>query len=157
MAKNSETVTGTIDAPADVVYGVIADYENHHPHILPDLYFKGLEVVEGGVGAGTRINVFIVIKGSDQTMEMIVEEPLPGRVMTETDLKGGMKTTFEVAPMDDGKSAVSITTAWPPARGFQALFNRFFLRGYVQRMLEAELGQLAAYVDAIAATDSLSC
>jgi hypothetical protein len=34
MGKNEETVTRTIAGPADVVYEVIADYKNHHPHIL---------------------------------------------------------------------------------------------------------------------------
>jgi len=75
-----------------------------------------------------------------------VAEPRPGRMLTETDLNGGIKTTFEVEPLGEGKTAVTITTAWPPASGFQALFNRFFLAGYVRRMLEAELEKLAAYV-----------
>jgi hypothetical protein len=146
LAKNEESASAVIDAPADVIYGIIADYVSHHPNILPDIYFDGLEVLEGGYGAGTRLNVFAVIKGSKQTLEMGVEEPKPGHVLTETDLNGGMKTTFEVTPMEEGKAAVTITTAWPPARGFQALFNRFFLAGYVRRMLEAEVEQLADYV-----------
>jgi hypothetical protein len=146
LGKNEETVTRTIDAPADVIYRIIADYENHHPHILPDVYFDGLEVLDGGYGAGTRLNVFAVIKGSKQTLEMGVDEPQPGRVLTETDLNGGIKTTFEVVPVEEGEAAVTITTSWPPARGFQALFNRFFLSGYVRRMLEAEVELLADYV-----------
>jgi hypothetical protein len=146
MAKNEEAVSRTIDAAADVIYRVLADYENHHPKILPEVYFDGLEVLEGGFGAGTRLNVFAVIKGSKQTLEMGVEEPQPGRVLTETDLNGGMKTTFEVVPLEEGEAAVTITTSWPPARGFQALFNRFFLSGYVRRMLEAELELLDDYV-----------
>ena len=146
MAKNEEAVTRIIEAKADVIYGVLADYKNHHPNILPDIYFDGLEVLEGGFGAGTRMKVLAVIKGSKQTLEMGVEEPRPGRVLTETDLNGGMQTTFEVVPLGDDKSEVTITTAWPPARGFQALFNRFFLAGYVHRMLEAEMELLDDYV-----------
>lgn len=146
MSKNEKSATKTIDAPADLIYQVIADYENHHPHILPDAYFEGIEVKEGGFGAGTRILVHVLIKSSRQTLQMGVDEPQPGRVITETDLDGGMKTKFALEPLGDQRTAVTITTAWPQASGFQALFNRFFMPGYIGRMLEAELEQLEEYV-----------
>jgi len=41
---------------------------------------------------------------------------------------------------------ITIPISCPPARGFQALFNYFFLRGYVSRMLKAEVELLADYV-----------
>src|SRR5438270_9347692 len=41
-----------VAAPADELYSYIADYRNHHPHILPPT-FKDLQVEEGGVGEGT--------------------------------------------------------------------------------------------------------
>jgi hypothetical protein len=43
-----------VDAPPAAVYGIIADYRRHHPHIVPPEYFARLDVLEGGVGAGTR-------------------------------------------------------------------------------------------------------
>lgn len=146
MAANEVTVSSTIDAAADTIYGIIADYEKHHPHILPAAYFSGLDVLEGGVGAGTRINVHALVYGSKQTLHMGVAEPEPGRVLTETDLDGGMKTTFSLRPVVDQQTMVTITTAWPPASGLQCLFNRLMLPRYVRRMLEAELVQLAGYV-----------
>ena len=146
MSSNQTAVTATIEAPADLIYQVISDYVNHHPHILPDAYFGGLEVLEGGVGAGTCIKVHAIIYGSDQTLTMGVAEPEPGRVLTETDLDGGLKTTFALQPLDDQETELTITTAWPPASGLQSLFNRLMLPRYVRRMLEAEMEQLAAYV-----------
>ena len=146
MSKNEEAVSKTIHAAADTIYKIISDYENHHPNILPEAYFEGLDVVEGGVGAGTRIDVHAKIKGSRQTLQMGVAEPQPGRVLSETDLNGGMKTTFALEPLAEDKTAVTITTAWPPASGFQALFNRLFLPRYIRGMLQAELEQLAEYV-----------
>ncbi len=43
-----------IAVPAEVAYRCIADYRQHHPHILPPI-FSDLQVEEGGVGAGTVI------------------------------------------------------------------------------------------------------
>ena len=149
MGTNEVAVSRTIDATADTIYSIIADYETHHPHILPEAYFSGLEILEGGVGAGTRINVHAIVYGSQQTLHMGVAEPQPGRVLTETDLNGGMKTTFALQPVGDQQTVVTITTAWPPASGLQSLFNRLMLPRYVRRMLEAELEQLAAYVAVI--------
>ena len=146
MSKNEAALSRTIDAPAALIYQVIADYENHHAHILPEAYFEGLEVREGGCGAGTRIDVHALVYGSPQTMHMGVAEPQPGRVLTETDLDGGMRTTFTVEPLGEARTAVTISTAWPPASGLQALFNRLMLSRYVRRMLAAELDQLASYV-----------
>ena len=149
MGTNEVALSRTIDAAADTIYGIIADYETHHPHILPEAYFNGLDVEEGGVGAGTRIRVHATIYGSQQTLHMGVAEPEPGRVLTETDLDGGMKTTFALQPARDQQTVVTITTAWPAASGLQGLFNRLMLPRYIRGMLEAELEQLAAYVDEI--------
>lgn len=149
MGTNEVALSRTIDAATDTIYGIIADYETHHPHILPEAYFSGLDVEEGGVGAGTRIRVHATIYGSQQTLHMGVTEPEPGRVLTETDLDGGLKTTFALQPVGDQQTVVTITTAWPPASGLQSLFNRLMLPRYIRGMLEAELEQLAAYVDEI--------
>lgn len=146
MSSNQTAVTAALKAPAELIYEVISDYENHHPHILPEAYFGGLEVLEGGVGAGTRIKVHAIIYGSDQTLLMGVAEPQPGRVLTETDLDGGLKTTFAVQPLGEQETEVTITTAWPPASGLQSLFNRLMLPRYVRRMLQAEMELLAEYV-----------
>ena len=146
MATNEESVSRTIEAPAATIYKIIADYVNHHPNILPEAYFEGLDVLEGGVGEGTRIDVFAKIKGSRQTLRMGVTEPQPGRVLVETDLDGGITTTFTLEPLADRQTDLTISTAWPPASGFQALFNRFFLPRYVRGMLQAELEQIAEYV-----------
>lgn len=146
---NEASVSRTINATADSIYTVISDYQNHHPHILPEAYFDGLDVVEGGIGAGTRIDVHAKVMGRKQTLHMGVTEPQPGRVLTETDLDGGMKTTFVMEPLGEEKTAVTITLAWPPASGLQSLFNRLFLPRYIRGMLQAELEQLADYVTRI--------
>ena len=41
---------GTVDAPAETVYGYIADMQEHHPRFLPAA-FSDFKVEAGGVGA----------------------------------------------------------------------------------------------------------
>jgi hypothetical protein len=93
------------------VYGAIADYQRHHPHIVPREYFPRLEVVEGGVGAGTRTRVEMRVLGTTRTFEQVVTEPEPGRVLMETNQDGSGVTTFTVDKADGGESStVTITT-----------------------------------------------
>ena len=39
MSNIQVAVTEPIDAPPARVYAILADYRNHHPHILPKAYF----------------------------------------------------------------------------------------------------------------------
>ena len=59
-----------LDAPADVVYHCLSDYRQHHRHqptgFLPAA-FTELQVLEGGVGAGTTIRFTAVVGGRAQT------------------------------------------------------------------------------------------
>lgn len=46
---------------------------------------------------------------------MEVSEPLPGRILAETDRASGAVTTFTVTPQDNGARAhVEIATEWSP-------------------------------------------
>ena len=74
-----------IGAPADRLYGIIADYRNGHPRILPPA-FTELTVEAGGVGAGTRIRVGMRMLGRVMTFPAEVSEPDPGRVLVERNL-----------------------------------------------------------------------
>jgi len=56
MPEIHATSSAVVAAPAPIVYGLIADYHQGHPSILPPKYFQNLQVEEGGVGAGTRIS-----------------------------------------------------------------------------------------------------
>ncbi len=74
-----------MDAPADRVYAIIADYRNGHPHILPK-QFRNLTVEQGGVGAGTIIRFEVRVFGQTQHFRAVVSEPEPGRVLVEENL-----------------------------------------------------------------------
>src|SRR5215470_10736311 len=49
VAKIVVSAEGMVDAPAETVYGYIADMREHHPHFLPPA-FSDFQVESGGVG-----------------------------------------------------------------------------------------------------------
>jgi hypothetical protein len=76
--------SAVIAAPPPIVYGLIADYRQGHPSILPARYFQNLQVEEGGVGAGTRISFQMRSFGRIRRFQAQVTEPEPGRQLRET-------------------------------------------------------------------------
>jgi uncharacterized protein YndB with AHSA1/START domain len=133
-----------IGAPADEVYGYIADHHEHHPHFLPPA-FSDFEVVSGGVGAGTVTRFKVTAGGRTRQYRMTVAEPEPGRVMTETDSESTLVTTWTVTPRDDGTSTVRLSTTWQGAGGIGGFFERLFAPSAARRMYLDELTRLDTY------------
>jgi hypothetical protein len=146
MAKNfTVKASARMDAPAEVVYSIIADYRNGHPHILPKQYFEWLEVEQGGRGEGTVIRFQMRVLGQTRVLRAAVTEPEPGRVLVETDTSGdGPVTTFIVEPEESG-SHVTFSTELTSAGGPLGLLERFVLRRVLRRIYAAELRQLARF------------
>ena len=113
----------TIPAPAQEVYDLLADYHEGHPSILPPA-FSDFTVLEGGTGAGTRIQFTLSLGRRTQVTEGIVAEPEPGRVLTETYPPSNMVTTFTVDPEGDG-SRLHIESAWESRPGIAGFLERF--------------------------------
>ena len=113
------TASATIPARRERVYSLIANYKDGHPRILPR-QFSGLQVEQGGVGAGTVVRFQMTLLGRKQTYRAAVTEPDPGRVLVETDLDtNGAVTTFIVGPGSaPADSHVTISTALPVKAGF---------------------------------------
>jgi hypothetical protein len=132
-----------VTAPADLIYGIIADYHTHHPAILPAA-FSNLRVEQGGVGEGTVISFDLKLGGRKRTMRARISEPRPG-VLEETDLEFGAVTSFEVTQEVDA-SRVIIRTGFPSAPGIQGWFERRFAPGMLRKLYEQELDNLTAYV-----------
>lgn len=146
MSKVYVEVEGVIDALAQEVYDIIADYEHGHPHILPKEHFSDLVVEEGGKGAGTIVSFRNKAGGVDRAYRMLVAEPEPGRVLVEKDTKGSdLATTFTVTALDGGKSSVRISTAWTASGGVAGLAERLFAPRMLRPVYEKELRQLAKF------------
>lgn len=133
-----------IDAPADRLYNILADYHQGHPSILPKRYFKRLDVLEGGQGAGTVIRVEMSALGTTAQYTMTVSEPQPGRILQEEDPTAGVVTTFTVEPLDDGaRSRVTIATEARTPSGPRGWLEKLVTPPVSRRIYRQELQQLA--------------
>lgn len=145
MSQVSIAASAMISAPATEVYAILADYRNHHPHILPKAYFSGLEVEEGGTGEGTVFRAALKMMGQKQSFRMRVTEPEPGRVVAETDLDTGLVTKFIVEPRGDDQSEVTIATTFKSRPGLTGWVERLAAPAFLRRVYRVELAQLDEY------------
>lgn len=133
---------GRVGAPADLTYRLIAD-DAHHRQFLPD-GFSDFEVLEGGIGAGTLHRFTVTAGGRAREYVMRVDEPQPGRVITETDQGSSLVTSFTVTP--DGDSClVRIETRWNGTGGIGGYFERTFAPRVMRKMYADELTRLDDY------------
>jgi hypothetical protein len=136
------SASAVVSAPAPIVYGILADYREGHPSILPRRYFDGLKVETGGLGAGTRIRFRIRAFGAVRSVCADVTEPVPGRELVETDVATGAATRFLVEPMNDGRaSRVTFETRWRKD-GLGGWAARWLAPSYLRRVYRAELALL---------------
>jgi hypothetical protein len=129
-----------IDAPAAIVYAILADYRDRHPRLLPPA-FSNVVVESGGTGAGTVVRFDVKIGGVTRTVRAAVTEPEPGRVLAETDLDRGAVTTFTIEPRGDRACDVTIVTEWT-ATGLRAMVERFLAPPKLQKLYREELENL---------------
>ena len=134
---------GIIPAPPEAVYATIADYHTGHPAILPKPWFQDLVVEQGGVGAGTVIRFTMRVLGTTHTLRARITEPVPGRVLVETNDTGSV-TTFTVTPAPGSAgSEVVIATDVPVRPGIAGAIERFATRAVLRRIYPQELALLA--------------
>ena len=145
-----------VRAPARRVYAILADYREGHPRILPPRWFRALEVERGGTGAGTVIRVTMRVMGRTRTMNAVVSEPEPGRVLMESFVGGGPVTTFTVTPAGPERRDAQVTISTElTARGGPLLgvVERLMTRLTLRRIYAEELALLAAYPEGKEARD----
>ena len=141
--KISASAEGRIDAPAHLVYRVLADFRTHHPRILPP-EFGPIEIETGGVGAGTVHRFTLTLAGRTTAYRVRVGEPEPGRVLIESDPSRRMLTTFTVDPEAGGSSWVRIETRWF-ADGLDGIIQRLAAPAMLRRLYADELRRLNDY------------
>ena len=143
MAKIVVSAERTVEAPADAVYRYVSDMREHHPHYLPPA-FSDFQVESGGTGAGTVTRFKVTAGGRTREYRMRVDEPEPGRILTETDTGSSLVTTTTVFPQD-GASLVKISTSWDGAGGVGGFFERMFAPRAMRAIYTDELERLDAY------------
>ncbi len=132
-----------INAPAERLYDIIADYHEGHPAILPARYFTHLEVVEGGQGVGTVIAVGMNVFGSKALLNLRVTQAEPGRLLVEEDEASGTVTTFSLEPLEDDRTRVTIATESRTSPGLRGLLEKMMNPFITRRIYREELQQLA--------------
>ena len=142
MSKVEVTAERTIDAPAETVYGYLANLEEHRQFLPPA--FSEFEIESGGVGAGSVVQFKVSAGGRQRSYRMTVAEPEPGRIITESDSNSSLVTTFTVTPQG-ANSSVRIFTSWDGAGGIGGFFERRFAPRAMQKIYLDELSRLNAY------------
>jgi len=142
MSKVVVTAERAVDAPAETVYGYLANLQEHRRFLPPA--FSDFEVEAGGVGAGSVVRFTVSAGGRERAYRMTVAEPEPGRVITESDSNSTLVTTFTVTPQGP-TSRVRILTSWDGARGVGGFFERLFAPRAMQKIYLDELARLNAY------------
>ena len=147
MTKIVVEATDIIHASPQVTYNVLADYQVGHKAILPKPFFKGMDVLEGGRGAGTRVKVYMAgAMGRTRTMEMVASEPEPGHILMERDQGSDLVTTFTVEPVNDGtESRVTIKTVFSARNGISGMAERIFNPSMMRYVFKVELRKLDKY------------
>lgn len=142
MTQIRARASATIDSPASAVYSMLADYRGAHPRILPHKHLRNLHVEQGGTGAGTVFSIETHLLGTTRTLRGQVEEPEPGRTLTETYLGSGEVTTFIVEPLEAGACEVTIRTEYTSG-GISGLVERLLVPPLLRRVYTEELQNLA--------------
>jgi hypothetical protein len=147
MPRHQVGVTGVVRAAPARVYGILADYRDGHPHVVPRPPFGEILVEEGGVGAGTVIRFDMRLMGRTHRARGVVAEPEPGRVLAET-YEDGSVTTFTVEPCDEGRHArVTITTDVPTRGWLLGMIERWLVTRLLRPVYVRELALLAAFAE----------
>lgn len=142
MTTNEFSASALIQAPPARVYAIFADYHDAHPAILPKPPFVSLAVEQGGVGAGTVIQIKMRLFGQLQTFRSFVTEPEPGRVLVESN-DTGYVTSFIVEPRGP-HSYVTIRTQINQPTGWRSRFEAWLVARLLRPVYVRELANVAA-------------
>jgi len=149
MNQYTVEATDIIPASPEKVYMVISDYHTHHPAILPKPAFKGVKVLKGGQGAGTKVQATTNEWGREVVYNLTVSEPEPGRILYEEDPQMGVSTTFKVEPVNSKHSRVTISMKRNVNAGWRGAMEKALNPPVLRMVFKTELKQIADYVKTI--------
>lgn len=143
MATYTVSASDLIPASAATCYGIVADYREGHPLIVPPKVFGPLVVEAGGVGAGTRVRFTMTILGITRELVADITEPEPGRKLVEVIEETGAITNFLFDPTRPGETRVTIETIFPLVAGLRGAVERWVTERTLPRIYREELQRLA--------------
>lgn len=149
MTDQTVSVSVLIRATADRVYSILADYTEGHQRILPRPPFGEVTVEQGGIGDGTRISFEMRAFGGVRRFQALITEPLPGRLLVETDADSGVVTTFTVDPHGGGEhTQVTIATMLCVREGIAGSFEGILTRLSIRKLYRKQLRLLSSLATA---------
>ncbi len=101
-------------------------------------FFRASQSFRADFGAGTTIRFTLTVGGRAQVTEARVDEPEPGRVLTETYVHNGAVTRFTVTPAGS-QSRLQIETSWESRSGITGLIERLVAPRLLRRLYNDEL------------------
>ena len=130
------------NASTEAVFGALADYAAIRPTILaPEI--TDYQVLEGGAGAGTRISYHLhATKKRVRQVDATVAEPVAGKQLLEADRNSSLEVLWDVAPIAEGRSQVTVRVSWQGATGIGGFFERRFAPAGIRRIYSSELERL---------------
>ena len=149
MGSYTVSMAAIIPAPPAKVYRILADYHRHHPRIVPPEHFRNFQVLEGGVGAGTRTRFQVRVLGSVREVNHVVSEPEPGRVLMEAEPDGSSPTRFTVEPSDGERTRLTIASELSSRPGAAGIVERWITSMALRRIYRKELARIAAYAPGV--------
>jgi hypothetical protein len=140
--KTRFAVEREVQASADVIYHLLADYQEHHrPGGFLPPEFSEQEILRGGVGAGTELQYVITVGGRPRTIRAVVSEAVPGRALLES--APGVATSMTVEPTASGSRVRFETELDEP--GVSGLMSRLFAARLLAPVYRDELARLEEY------------
>ena len=147
-------VSRNVNAPAEVVWGLLTDIEGSVDTISA---IEKVEVLSGDTrfGVGFSWRETRTMFGRSATEEMVITDVTPGEAYTvEADPDGAnYRSVMSVAARSDGTSTVSMRFGANPTSTFAKLFGatvgRLFI-GATKKAIAADLDDIAAAAEASA-------
>jgi hypothetical protein len=136
-----------IPAAPPRIWRILTDYRVHHPAILPPHIFRKLEVLSGGMGAGTRFRLTMRLGGKDHITDLSVTEPRPGHTLIERADDGSAETRFLLEPTDAGQATLlTFDTDYTLPGGFFLPLQRWVTNNILRGLFRQEMTLLTKYV-----------
>jgi hypothetical protein len=133
-----------IEARPEVIWDILTDYRDGHPHILPSV-FGPLTVEQGGRGAGTVMRFDMRVMGTIRHFHQSVSTPEPGRILVESDVDGPNRTSFTLTALGDGsRTRVEIASELETPPGPFGAIAASMTRRLIPPIYREELSKLAA-------------
>lgn len=142
MGEIVVTIEQAYDVSAEALFGALADYKTVRPTILaPE--FTDFQVLDGGVGAGTRIKYNLhATKKRVRQVEATVTEPVAGQQLLEADQNSSLTVLWAVAEISGSRSQLTVRLNWQGATGIGGFFERQFAPAGIKRIYQTELDRL---------------